>query len=649
MGMTARVKVTTTSASTGVSQLGILTRVMLQVLQVIGGQLRLCPPPPLCTTCGKPSVRVFVISYWGMFYLRATHNKVKDVPKWKQKQSMPAEFARLHPTTDWFMLHYSVISGQDIKVLLPDFDVILAWIGLASLELTIDLLSIPVIFGKRSANAEYVLSWFFLTAFKSVLAHLAMKARTLISHGCQGFLASVMDTSLESPNIENLSVVREFADVFPDELPGLPPAREIEFDIELIPSAEPISKLRSRRRQERHLRIVLEILRQKKFVCDSFPKCRVRLQQDAFTLVILVSATHHMPSKVESNHQMPRPTTSDGGEKFSWACWLLPRLLLKRQRVLRIETKIVSAPIIDYFHQFPRFSDITVCNEESLGLCFDATLEGDPPTIQEQHTRNDDRLCVPNDQALREKVSEWKTHNSPLYYSSRFNQKLQRLETLLFGRNGMKKDVAIFIPTVGKGMIISPWISLLLCLQLRKDMLRFGGCDRLNHLLIPVPIQKNDGFISGRDFFDRKSLARDEYLCLWRFAYNNSWHASIKAATFRSFVWRILKELDPTEELLLIRINVTLRVSIEIVISKVRQSEEGYHYHPLHVASYPFDQIQPDMSLSEEPESILDRQERVMRNKVIPFVKILWKNHPEREATWETEESMRASYPHFFV
>ncbi|GJU53693.1 putative reverse transcriptase domain-containing protein [Tanacetum coccineum] len=58
---------------------------------------------------------------------------------------------------------------------------------------------------------------------KSVKLISAMKARTLISHGCQGFLASVMDTSLESPNIENLSVVREFADVFPDELPGLPP------------------------------------------------------------------------------------------------------------------------------------------------------------------------------------------------------------------------------------------------------------------------------------------------------------------------------------------------------------------------------------------------------------------------------------------
>nr|GFB64772.1 putative nucleotidyltransferase, ribonuclease H [Tanacetum cinerariifolium] len=55
-----------------------------------------------------------------------------------------------------------------------------------------------------------------------------------------------------------------------------------------------------------------------------------------------------------------------------------------------------------------------------------------------------------------------------------------------------------------------------------------------------------------------------------------------------------------------------------------------------------------DLSYVEEPEAILDRQDRVMRNKTIPFVKILWRNHPEREATWETEESIWTSYPHFF-
>nr|GEX64535.1 putative reverse transcriptase domain-containing protein [Tanacetum cinerariifolium] len=64
----------------------------------------------------------------------------------------------------------------------------------------------------------------------------------------------------------------------------------------------------------------------------------------------------------------------------------------------------------------------------------------------------------------------------------------------------------------------------------------------------------------------------------------------------------------------------------------------GCKYHPFHVVSYPLDQIREDLSLAEEPEKILDR----------PFVKILWKNHPECEATWETEESMRASYSRFF-
>nr|GFC52977.1 retrotransposable element Tf2 [Tanacetum cinerariifolium] len=50
---------------------------------------------------------------------------------------------------------------------------------------------------------------------------------------------------------------------------------------------------------------------------------------------------------------------------------------------------------------------------------------------------------------------------------------------------------------------------------------------------------------------------------------------------------------------------------------------------------------------TQEPEAILDRQDRFMRKKTILFVKILWKNHPQREATWETEESIRTSYPHF--
>ncbi|GJW45396.1 putative reverse transcriptase domain-containing protein [Tanacetum coccineum] len=74
----------------------------------------------------------------------------------------------------------------------------------------------------------------------------------------------------------------------------------------------------------------------------------------------------------------------------------------------------------------------------------------------------------------------------------------------------------------------------------------------------------------------------------------------------------------------------------------------GYNYHPYHVVQYSFDKIREDLSFAEEPEAILDRQERVMRKKTIPLVKVLWKNHPDREATWENEEMMRTEYPHFF-
>nr|GFD44253.1 putative reverse transcriptase domain-containing protein [Tanacetum cinerariifolium] len=46
----------------------------------------------------------------------------------------------------------------------------------------------------------------------------------------------------EVPTIHDQPIVSEFLDVFPNELPGIPPVREVEFNIELIPGAEPISK-----------------------------------------------------------------------------------------------------------------------------------------------------------------------------------------------------------------------------------------------------------------------------------------------------------------------------------------------------------------------------------------------------------------------
>nr|GFC76970.1 putative nucleotidyltransferase, ribonuclease H [Tanacetum cinerariifolium] len=70
----------------------------------------------------------------------------------------------------------------------------------------------------------------------------ALQARTLLSHGCEGFLATIHDTTSDVPSIHDQPIVSEFPDVFPDELPGIPPVCEVGFNIELISGAEPISK-----------------------------------------------------------------------------------------------------------------------------------------------------------------------------------------------------------------------------------------------------------------------------------------------------------------------------------------------------------------------------------------------------------------------
>nr|GFD35894.1 putative reverse transcriptase domain-containing protein [Tanacetum cinerariifolium] len=70
----------------------------------------------------------------------------------------------------------------------------------------------------------------------------ALQARILLSHSCEGFLATIHDITSEVPSIHEQPIVSEFPYVFPDELPGIPPVREVEFNIELISGSEPISK-----------------------------------------------------------------------------------------------------------------------------------------------------------------------------------------------------------------------------------------------------------------------------------------------------------------------------------------------------------------------------------------------------------------------
>ena len=59
-------------------------------------------------------------------------------------------------------------------------------------------------------------------------------------------------------------------------------------------------------------------------------------------------------------------------------------------------------------------------------------------------------------------------------------------------------------------------------------------------------------------------------------------------------------------------------------------------------------QLKENLTYEEIPVQLVDRREQVLRNKVIPLVKVLWKNHDREAATWEPEVQMHRHYPQLF-
>ncbi|XP_074327982.1 uncharacterized protein LOC141665897 [Apium graveolens] len=130
-----------------------------------------------------------------------------------------------------------VFPANLIPFQLGEFDVILGMYWLTSFSAQIDckdkivVLSTPQ--GKKVTFKGQKQTQTFLTSIQT---------KKLIHKGCEAYLAYVVDKGREVSNPEDIPVVRDFLDVFPKELPGLPPGRQVEFIIDLVPSTEPISK-----------------------------------------------------------------------------------------------------------------------------------------------------------------------------------------------------------------------------------------------------------------------------------------------------------------------------------------------------------------------------------------------------------------------
>ncbi|GKC99030.1 putative reverse transcriptase domain-containing protein, partial [Tanacetum coccineum] len=119
---------------------------------------------------------------------------------------------------DWLANHHAVIVCDEKIVRIPYGDEVL------------------IVQGDRDGKGE-----------KSKLSIISCtKTQKYIEKGCQIFLAQVTKKEIEDKSeekrLEDVPTIRDFMEVFPEDFPGLPPTRQVEFQIDLVPGAAPVAR-----------------------------------------------------------------------------------------------------------------------------------------------------------------------------------------------------------------------------------------------------------------------------------------------------------------------------------------------------------------------------------------------------------------------
>ncbi|XP_075483635.1 uncharacterized protein LOC142523789 [Primulina tabacum] len=130
-------------------------------------------------------------------------------------------------------LHGNLVYADLIVLPMPEFDIILGMDWLHKNRVLID-------FQRRSVLVRPLGREQFLFEpyryFNLPIMLSCIRARKLMHRGCRAFIATIISVpEVPSQSVADVPVVRDFSDVFPDDVSGRPPVREVEFSIDLMP------------------------------------------------------------------------------------------------------------------------------------------------------------------------------------------------------------------------------------------------------------------------------------------------------------------------------------------------------------------------------------------------------------------------------
>ncbi|KAI3802553.1 hypothetical protein L1987_30689 [Smallanthus sonchifolius] len=141
-----------------------------------------------------------------------------------------------------------------------------------------------------------------------------MKAHKYLRKGYCAFLAHIVEKKPEERRLEDIPIVRDYSEVFPEELPGIPPSRQVEFRIDLVPGAAPVvrSPYRLAPSEMQELSSQLQELLDKGFIRPSFspwgaPVLFVKKKDGTFRMCI----DYRELNKLTIKNRYPLPRIDD--------------------------------------------------------------------------------------------------------------------------------------------------------------------------------------------------------------------------------------------------------------------------------------------------------------------------------------------------
>ncbi|GJZ48993.1 putative reverse transcriptase domain-containing protein [Tanacetum coccineum] len=243
---------------------------------------------------------------------------------------------------------------------------------------------------------------FVSTAFSSlidiILTTLDHGYDVELADGCPIFLAHVTtkkaEDKLKEKRIKDIPIVQDFPEVFPEDLPGIPPTRQVEFQIDLIPGAAPVARapyrlapsemkelsdqlqelsdkgfirpssspwgapvlfikkkdrsFRIKQEHEEHLKLILELLKKEQLYAK-FSKCEFWIPKVQFLGHVIDSQGIHVdPAKIESIKDWSSPKIAMEIRQFLGLTGYYQRFIKGFSKIAKSMTKLTQKKANDY-------------------------------------------------------------------------------------------------------------------------------------------------------------------------------------------------------------------------------------------------------------------------------------------------------------